>query len=259
MMQRAIRMDETGSNADKQRIAQLETENKTLRELLMIGVGNSGEVARFDKSTQVDLRYAPSAIGGRGAGSETGLNSFGGAGDEEDHHFVKNDDEMNSSVIENKGFKLENFLQDSDGAGQRLTNPLRTSSRSREDSVGSSTDSSVSLNESAERIYVGKSSSAAVVSVNSLSNKQENGSVFDGDTSKSDTTIGGSNRVVVSVAQNDSETEVNDDSSSDSVNHETSEEDIIESCTVSENSTQDVNANTGSDTVAANCSENSNS
>ena len=93
VMKCAISSEESQAYRDQERMTQLEVENGTLRELLLIGARQSGELSRVERGTQA---------GG-------GLGAVGGTGEEEEaeHHFVANDD-MNSSVIENQDFSMEN-------------------------------------------------------------------------------------------------------------------------------------------------------
>lgn len=147
VMQKAIRIEESEAFRDKEQIARLETENKTLRELLMIGYDNSGELSKMDKNIQV----GQSTVFGNPCRSS--LNSSGNIDteslamtDDEEHHFIAND--MNTSVIENQSFKLETFLSQQKIVQDRDS---RSSKTSLSESVSSSDSSH---NESAERISV---------------------------------------------------------------------------------------------------------
>lgn len=52
-MQKAASIDESSSNSLRQRLAQLETENKALREILKISYKQSREVTHIDQNIQV--------------------------------------------------------------------------------------------------------------------------------------------------------------------------------------------------------------
>ena len=54
-MQKAASIDESSSNSLRQRLAQLETENKALREILKISYKQSREVTHIDQNIQVHL------------------------------------------------------------------------------------------------------------------------------------------------------------------------------------------------------------
>ena len=53
VMQRAVKVDESKSIAMRERLAELQTENRTLRELLKISYKQSREVTHLDRCVQV--------------------------------------------------------------------------------------------------------------------------------------------------------------------------------------------------------------
>lgn len=55
VMQRAVKVDEEKSSAMRSRLAELQTENQTLRELLKISYKQSREVTHLDRCVQVAI------------------------------------------------------------------------------------------------------------------------------------------------------------------------------------------------------------
>ena len=139
IMQKAIRIDETEAMRNREHLAQLETENKTLRELLLISYQASREVSKMDRSVQANIVPPVASLDSSG---NHDTESQGATTDDEEHHFLAND--MNASVIENKSFTF--------GAPDKASSPVSTWGRDTTGSLGSDVSSHNDSSSSEDKI-----------------------------------------------------------------------------------------------------------